>query len=94
MQWSKTPLTPCFVGTPVQEMLSSWLYSVLITHYTAIRAICRHAITRPPGSREGKLELGLRWTSRAGSPYAGYSGGGLAVLIRIVLKLGEVGMEI
>jgi hypothetical protein len=75
-------------------MLSSLVYSILVTHYTAIRAICRHAITRPPVSREGKLELGLRRTSRAGSPYARYSGSGLAVLIRIVLKLGEVRMEI
>jgi hypothetical protein len=75
-------------------MLSSLVYSVLITHYTAIRAICRHAITRPPVSCEGKLELSLRRTSRAGSPCARYSGGGLAVLIRIVLKLGEVRMVI
>jgi hypothetical protein len=94
MQWSKTPLTPCFVGNASPGNAVILVYSVLVTHYTAIRAICRHAITRPPVSREGKLELGLRRTSRAGSSGAGYSGGGLAVLIQIVLKLSEVRMEV
>jgi hypothetical protein len=64
MQWSKTPPTPCSVGTPVQEMLSSWyIQSSSLTTPLFVPFVVTPLLARPLAV---KVSLSLVWDGPVG----------------------------